>query len=295
MTDFHEAYFHAQDGLKLYYRDYPAKTGEKPGAVILCLGGLARNSKDFHRVAARLSDRGYRAICPDYRGRGKSDYAEDAMTYQPTVYLDDIRHLLTALNIHQVVVIGTSLGGLLAMGMGAAMPTALAGAILNDVGPDINPNGMARIIDYLSNPPTIKNWDEAVATIKTMFAMTGFTEEEQWRRLAENTFREGDDGLLHYDWDTNIVVPLKEKRPLPDLWALFRSLKNIPVLAFRGEKSDILTADTFEKMKENNPGMKAVVVPGVGHVPSLEEQVSLEALDEFLSPYLSKRPATADH
>lgn len=294
MADYQEGHFHAQDGLRLYYRDYTANSLPGSQPVILCLGGLARNSKDFHRIAGRLSNLGCRVICPDYRGRGRSEYSNDPMTYQATTYLDDIRHLLTALNIHQVVVLGTSLGGLLAMGMGAAMPTTLAGAILNDVGPDIAPGGMSRIIDYLSNPPELNNWDDAVATIKEMFALTGFTEKEQWQRLAENTFREDDDGIIRYDWDPNIVVPLKKKTPLPDLWALFRSLKHIPVLAFRGEKSDILTTDTFDNMKTTNPNMIAVEVPGVGHVPSLEEQVSQEALDEFLSPYLNQRRTAAD-
>lgn len=294
MSSFREACFHSQDGLRLYYRDYRPGNGVKRSPPILCLGGLARNSKDFHNIATRLSSAGHRVLCPDYRGRGKSEYARDPMTYHPATYLDDIRHLLTALNIHQVIVLGTSLGGLLAMGMGAAMPTAIAGAILNDVGPDIDPGGMRRIVEYLSNPPDMNNWDDAVSAIKAMFPDAGFRREDQWRRLAENTFREGDDGKIHYNWDPDIVVPMKKKPSLPDLWALFGSLKHIPVLAFRGEKSDILTNDTFAKMKAKNPEMMAVEVPDVGHVPSLEEQVSLEALDEFLSPYNRERTTAAD-
>lgn len=284
--DFLEGRYRAQDGLDLYYRDYRPANAAAGAPAILCLGGLARNSKDYHRLALRLCACGFRVICPDYRGRGQSAYSSDPMTYQATTYVDDIRHLLVALNLHKVVVIGTSLGGLLAMGMGAAMPTTLAGAVLNDVGPDIDPNGMQRIIVYLSETPAYTSWDEAVAKIKTMFTQTGFTSEEQWQRLAHNTFRQDEDGTIRYDWDPNVVVPLKQKLPLPDLWALFRSLAHIPVLAFRGQTSDILSEGTFQKMKMANPSMKAVEVPGVGHVPSLEEQVSQEALDEFLSAYL---------
>lgn len=280
---FLERRYRSQDGLSLYFRDYGPTETKRP--VILCLAGLARNAKDAHPIATQLADRGYRVISPDYRGRGQSDYASDPMTYTPETYIDDIRHLLTALNIHRVVVIGTSLGGLLAMGMGAAMPTVLAGAVLNDVGPDIPPGGMGRILTYLSNDPMVRNWDAATEYMKTTFPQLGYVDEDDWRRAADNTFRTFPDGQIRYDWDPEILVPIRKNRPLPDLWALYRSLLHKPVLAVRGALSDILMPETFEKMAAAKPDLMRISVPKVGHVPSLTEPVAQDAIDAFLTAF----------
>ena len=142
--DYAEKRYTSQDGLSLYYRDYgPSADGLTP---VLCLPGLTRNSRDFSAISKRLM-RERRVICPDFRGRGLSDHDPNWQNYEPTTYIGDIRHLLCALNIHRVFVIGTSMGGLLTMGMGAAMPTVLAGALINDVGADIGESGVEKIID----------------------------------------------------------------------------------------------------------------------------------------------------
>ena len=287
-TDYLERRFLAQDGTSLYCREYGSPIHGQP--TLLCLGGLARNSKDYDRIASKCSTMGFHVLAPDYRGRGRSDYCDNKDQYNPSTYLDDIRHLLTLSNIHEVIVLGTSLGGLLAMGMGAALPSMLRGIILNDVGPDIKPGGLARIIGYLSQNPVFKDWNEAKASIKATFPQVNYQNEEDWDWLTRNSCCEKSDGTIRYDWDPGIVEPLKKGANLPDLWALFQTLGRLPVLAFRGELSDILTEETFAKMQERHNTIRAVTVPGVGHVPSLEEPVCQEALDEFLSPFRNAKP-----
>lgn len=270
----------AQDGLALYYRDYGDPTS--PAVPVLCLTGLTRNSKDYHDLATRLSP-SRRVICPDYRGRGRSAYDADWRNYQPTVYVNDIRHLLASLNIHSVIVVGTSLGAFLAMGMAVAAPTMVAGAVLNDAGPDIDAKGLNRILDYIGTDRPQPDWRSAVAVVRELFSSLSINTEAGWLRFARQTFREGDDGMLHFDWDVNLAKPMQKRgASLPDLWALFRALRDIPVLSFRGEISDVLSPDTFERMGEGMPKLTRVTVPGVGHTPTLAEPEVLAALDAFL-------------
>ena len=280
MRSFREHRYTTHDGLSLYYREYgnPLST-ETP---VLCLPGLARNSKDFHRVATRLSADRW-VICPDYRGRGQSDYDPNPENYQPTIYLQDIRHLLAVTGMHRAVAIGTSMGGLLATGLGIILPSTLAGVVLNDIGPDIEDNGIDRIMDYLGIDHPHPDWDHAVAAFKKRFPTLSFDTEELWREGAEATWREREDGQLHVDWDVNIVLPVLQKRELPDLWALFRSLRNVPVLAVRGGVSDVLSAETFDRMADEHPNLDRLCLEGVGHVPSLFEPESTKAIDRLLA------------
>src|SRR5581483_11660847 len=145
---YREGWFRSQDGLRLFYRDYDEAEGA--ATPVLCLSGLVRNSADFERVAARLAPK-RRVIAPDYRGRGRSQYDPDWRRYEPRTYIGDIIDLLTVLGIERTVVIGTSLGGLLGMGLVALQPRLLAGLVLNDIGPELIPGGLARIIDYIGN------------------------------------------------------------------------------------------------------------------------------------------------
>jgi len=278
-TGFTAGRFRAQDGLPLYFRDYGPR--DAAGLPILCLTGLARNSKDFAPFAERLSAQGRRVLCPDYRGRGRSAYDPDPMNYQPATYLNDIRHLLAVLGLHKVIVMGSSLGGILGMAMGAAMPTAIAGLMLNDVGPEIDTAGFARIQDYLKTDRPHRTWDEAITDLKTIFTNNSFTDDE-WREVAEGTFAEGPDGLLHFDWDVNLYKPIEKSPGIPDLWPYFNSVRHLPLLVLRGEKSDILHAETVVRMVERHPSIRAVTVPGAGHIPTLKEPEAIEAVDDFL-------------
>ena len=279
---YRERAFTSQDGLRLYFRDYgdPLSTA----TPVLCLSGLTRNSKDFHHIAARVSSE-RRVLCLDYRGRGRSEYDADWRRYQARTYAEDVRHLLAVTNVHKVAVIGTSLGGVMAMIMAAAMPCALAGAVINDIGPEIEGKGLARIIAYIRNIPPLPDWEAAARYMqKTLpdFAVGG---EDGWMNLARNTFRQGDDGRLYPDWDSNLIKPLRDRDggASVDLWPLFRALGRIPLLAIRGSRSDVLSEDTFERMAAEVPGLARVTVPGVGHVPSLAEPEAAEAIDALLA------------
>lgn len=268
------------DGLQLYLRDYGDPLSA--GTTLLCLGGLTRNSKDFDVLARRLCTN-RRVVTLDLRGRGRSDYDPDWRNYRPATYLADVSSVLIALNIHPIVVCGTSLGGLLAMGLAAMSPLAIAGAILNDVGPEIDGSGLERILDYIGTDRPQDDWEGAVAEVKRLYPQLGFNSEEEWRAQAEATYSRGDDGRLHFDWDISLARPLQEKLDdAVDLWKLFGALSVRPVLALRGETSDILSADTLRRMAEVKRDLQQVTVPGVGHTPSLNEHEAEQAIDDFL-------------
>ena len=275
---FREGWFHAQDGLRLYYRDYGDPMSE--ALPLVCLSGLTRNAKDFERFASRLAPQ-RRVICPDYRGRGRSAHDPDWRNYRPQVYLRDLQHLMTAANLQHVILCGTSLGGLLAMGQAVLAPTVLKGVIINDVGLEIHEAGLAHIRGYVGQPLHPKDWDEAVATVKRIYALANYPHEADWQALAHGTFREDATGVLVPDYDLAVAKSLSG--PIPDLTPYFRALSGIPTLALRGETSQILTAESFERMAREKPDLVRVTVPGVGHPPSLEEPESRTAIDDFLA------------
>lgn len=282
-AEYRESYFSSHDGLRLYYRDY----GDRHSArtPLLCLSGLTRNSNDFHEFALRHAPM-RRVICLDYRGRGRSAHDPDPMHYEVPTYLDDIQHLLAVAHIRRVIVAGTSLGGIIAMALGAAIPTLLAGVILNDIGPDVKEDGRQRIAAYVGQAVRVPDWDAAVAHLRKGYAQAfPVLDDAGWRRIARGTFAESAASGLALAYDLNISVALREqaKTPLPDLWPLFRSLRPLPVLALRGALSDILTSDTFIRMKREHAGMIAVTVPDVGHVPMLDEPAAETAIDAFLA------------
>jgi len=270
-------YFHARDGLRLAYRRFGPDPGPEP--AILCLGGLARNSRDFITLAERLAARGHVVLAPDWRGRGFSARDPNPAGYTPQNYLDDLAQLLVLEGVHRAIVIGTSMGGLIACALGVAKPALLAGVMLNDIGPDLPEAGIARIAGYIGRDWPQPDWDAAVSCLKSMLPGLGLTSEEQWRLFAWATFREGPDGMLHADWDPAIARGLTDRRSMPDLWALFRSLARVPVVAIRGGQSDVLSAACFARMGQALPHIRLVEIPGAGHTPTLSEPPCLEAID----------------
>ena len=280
---FREGQVTVQDGKRIYYRDYGPRYAS--AAPVLCLTGLTRNSKDFHRVAGRLAER-RRVICPDYRGRGRSDYDRDWRTYAPPSVLYDLTMLLTALDLGPVVVIGTSLGGILAMGLAAARPTMLAGALINDAGPDIETGGLDRIKAMIGRDRVHPDWESAVADLKQLLpdASLDPANDKAWLAFAKSTWRQGDDGRLHYDFDTRLARTLDVAGPTVDLWALFGALAHVPVAVVRGAISDILKAETVDRMAAVRGGdLIAVTVPDVGHAPNLDEPEARQAIDDLLA------------
>lgn len=269
------------DGLKLFYRDYAPSAGG--GVPVLCLPGLTRNSRDFNELAEHLAGH-RRVICPDLRGRGHSQHDPEWRNYQPLTYVDDTWRLLDTLGLEHVVVIGTSLGGLMAMIMAAQQPQRVTGVVLNDVGPEIAPEGLARIRAYTGKLPAVRSWEDAVAQVRQIYgaALPGL-DDARWLAYAHQGFRENAEGIPQLDYDPAIGRAIEEvSGEPPDPWPLFRAL-TMPTLALRGEFSDILAPATLERMQQEKPGLQAVIVANRGHVPLLDEPESLAAIDDFLA------------
>ncbi|MCR9219689.1 MAG: alpha/beta hydrolase [Alphaproteobacteria bacterium] len=277
----------AQDGCGLFVRDYPAAPGAGPKTPVLCLSGIARTSADFDALARRLAARGHRVIAPDYRGRGRSERSPDPDRYRPEVYLDDLRHAVTALDVAPMAVVGTSLGGGLAMALGVALPTRLRAVVINDIGPDVPTDGVGRVAGYIASGRSYADWEEATAALQELTPDLNpgpgeTARPEDWRRAAEATYHRADDGRLHPNWDPAIARPLLRGDPPPDLWPLFASLRRLPCLVIRGGRSDILSAETLERMEAAHPRLRTLTLPTKGHAPTLDEPQSLEAVDELL-------------
>ena len=280
---YRERHLTAQDGLRLYYRDYGDRRSAR--TPVLCLTGLTRNSRDFADLALRLAPQ-RRVLCPDYRGRGRSQYDANWRNYDPMVYLNDIGHLLSANDLHRVVVIGTSLGGLLGMGLAVLRPTAVVGIVLNDIGPDIESTGLGRILDFIGKDHPQPDWPTAVAALRASLPRLASKDGDWWERFARATYRESEDGILHYDWDVALARPLlRANGRVQDLWPPFRGVRDLPALVVRGAISDVLSEAGLRRMAEAKPDLIHVTVPAVGHVPSLDEPEVQGVLDDFIGRF----------
>jgi pimeloyl-ACP methyl ester carboxylesterase len=287
MTQFEDRSWTSRDGLQLHFRDYP-RSGPGPDdrPPLLCLHGLTRNARDFEDLAARLSGQ-WRVICPDLRGRGDSDYARDPMTYSPVQYFDDLEALLEDQAITRFVAIGTSLGGLLTMMLAARAPERVAAAVLNDIGPEIDPAGLARIREYVGQGRSHETWVHAARALQDTFqeAYPAY-ELPDWLRMAKRVMVIGSGGRIVFDYDMNIAVPFEAADnavPAPDMWPMFDALAGRPALVLRGGLSDILSADTAARMAARVPDIELVTLPGVGHAPTLDEPDSVAAIDRLLA------------
>jgi pimeloyl-ACP methyl ester carboxylesterase len=276
---YHDRGILVPDGLRLHYRDYPGGDGPP----ILCLPGLTRNARDFAEFAERYSPR-FRVLALDFRGRADSDYDPVPMRYNPLTYAGDVVQLLDQLGIPQAIFVGTSLGGLVTMTIAATAAQRIAATVLNDVGPDIDPGGVQRILSYVGKDMRFKSWDEMADTIAANYgaAFDHYTHED-WLKMARRNGRE-ENGEVRFDYDMAIAEPFKTTGPTPhvDLWPFFKALGQKPLLVVRGAKSDLLTVATAEKMQQAVPSMKLATVPGVGHAPELNEPEAVAAIDQFL-------------
>lgn len=269
------------DGLRLHYRDYPSKTDKAP---LLCLHGLTRNARDFAEFSERYSSL-RRVISLDFRGRGSSDHDALPARYNPLTYVGDVIQLLDTLMIEEAVFVGTSLGGLVTMLIAATAPQRIKGAILNDVGPEVDPDGIKRILSYVGKDLRFASWDDAAGAIAAnqRGAFRRFTHDD-WVRMAKRNCRE-ENGEIRFDYDMAIAEPFKTVGPTSkvDLWPYFIALGQKPLLVVRGEQSDLLTAATAAKMMQLAPGMKLATVEGVGHAPEFNEPEAVVAIDQFLA------------
>jgi pimeloyl-ACP methyl ester carboxylesterase len=278
---YEDRYFAVRDGLKLHYRDFSGSADKPP---LLCLPGLTRNVRDFAELAERYSPR-FRVLALDYRGRGLSDHDPQPLRYIPPTYALDVIELLDQLEIPRAVFIGTSLGGLVTLAMAAMAPHRIAAAVLNDVGPEIGKVGVGRIKAYVGTDPRFHSWDEAALAVAANngHAFAHYTHED-WVRMARRNCRE-ENGEIRFDYDPAIAVPFNSAASVPqvDMWPLFSALAQKPLLVIRGETSELLTADTVERMQAAAPGASFATVPNVGHAPELNEPEAVAALDAFLN------------
>jgi len=278
---YREHVWHGQDDLELFARSYGDRTTDRISVV--CLPGLVRNAADFHGLATKLASVGHFVVCPDYRGRGRSGFAPDWRSYRAPTIVGDLLGTLAAFNLHRVAVIGTSFGGLLAMGLAVAQPTSLAGVVLNDVGPTLSAEGIDRIRAYVGDDRPMPDWPSAIRKLKSRFPKLGLKTETDWESFARATFQEGADGRLRITWDPAIAKAVDSPGHSGNtLWRLYFALRQVPTLAIRGADSDILSAETFEEMAEVKPDLQRIQVPDIGHAPTLCEPTVMNHLPAFL-------------
>lgn len=280
-TGFSTREMRTADGLTLRYRDYGSRFSTR--VPVLCLPGLTRNAKDFHDLALALSP-AHRVVSLDARGRGRSDHDPHYTNYTLIREVGDVLSLLSKEFDRPCLVVGTSRGGLAAMILHGVRPDMIAGIVLNDIGPELEPAGLARIMDYLGIvPEPLDSWDDAVAALKTSNE-TEFAglDAAAWRAWAERTFRD-EDGVPRLDYDPRLRDAVLETAPGDvDFWPQFRSLGETPVLLLRGEHSDLLSKETVARMRRVKPDMTAVTVRGRGHVPFLDEPEARAAILSFV-------------
>jgi pimeloyl-ACP methyl ester carboxylesterase len=277
----------SRDGLVLHARDYPPE-GPVSGVPVICIHGLTRNARDFEDLAPRIAALGRRVVALDVRGRGRSARDPQPLNYHPGTYATDVVALLEATRIERAVFVGTSMGGIIAMVLASIRPEAIAGAVLNDVGPQLSPVGLARIGGYVGGGSAFATWDEAAAYARAIngAAFPGYTDAD-WARFARRLVDETPEGTLVLAYDPEIAAPFKAAdpdAPPADMTPLFRALAaRGPLLLVRGGISDLIDPPIVERMRAAVPAMAYAEVPDVGHAPMLTEPQAWDAIAAFLA------------
>jgi pimeloyl-ACP methyl ester carboxylesterase len=286
-TGFESLFVTAQDGLRLHVRRYGTPAARR--LPIVCLPGLTRNGADFHELGlafGRDAAEPRLVFTVDSRGRGRSGHDPDPGNYSFPVELADVLAVLTALDIGRAIVLGTSRGGILAMLLGAARPGALAGVILNDIGPVIDTKGLVRIKGYVGKMPTPRSFSDGAEMLRRLgdAQFTAMT-PEQWLAQARRTWTRTDKGLV-LDYDPKIATTLEgvdAERPAPPLWGAFDSLARVPLMVVRGANSDILSPATVDAMRARRLDIDVVEVPDQGHAPLLVEADVIARIAAFVT------------
>lgn len=270
----------SRDGLTLFYREY----GESnDGLPVVCLPGITRNSRDFEHIAAHLGMQ-YRVLAVDLRGRGFSEHDPNWRNYHPQTYVDDVLTLLDHLQLDRVILLGTSLGGLVSTVLTHQHGDRVAAVVLNDIGPQVGAAGLERIKTYIGRMPPVASWDEAVAQAREIYGhqLPGIS-DEKWMRLVKRGYREDEDGVPRLDMDPAIGdAARKVGAELEDPWVLFSGFDGKPLLVIQGALSDILTDDIVLRMRARKPDLEHVKVPDRGHPPLLDEPECIAAIDAFV-------------
>ncbi len=284
----------APDGLKLHVRCYGSRLA--PSLPVVCLPGLTRTTADFDALATALAsspDMPRHVLAIDYRGRGLSDYDRNPANYSLVTELADLRAVLAALNVPPAVFIGTSRGGILTMLLASAQPTAIAGVVLNDIGPVIEPTGLARIKNYVGKLPQPKSFEEGAEIFRRLFGQhfTRLTDEE-WLGYSRRSFKVEQHQLVA-TYDARLAKAMEGidfNRPLAPMWAQFDGLGRVPLMVLRGQNSDLLSEATIAAMRTRRPAMETITVPDQGHAPILDGTELIGRLGAFVA---SCEPARA--
>ena len=285
MPNYNDLWHRASDGLRLYARDYPCRReGSAKSPTVLCMHGLTRNSTDFADLADHLSG-DHRVISVDQRGRGKSGYDPVVANYSPVTYVQDMFALLDTQKIQKVVLLGTSMGGLMSFLMCAMQPERVLAAVINDIGPEVDPKGLARIKSYVGKSAPVSSWDEAVAQAREVNgAQFPDFSPGQWLDFTQGLYRD-EDGVPVLAYDPAIAQPLADTQSgavPPDLWSVFDACLDIPMLLIRGAHSDILSEDCVRHMQSRKSDLQYAEIPHRGHAPTLNEPEARCAIDEFI-------------
>jgi pimeloyl-ACP methyl ester carboxylesterase len=281
------AFISAPDGLRLHARCHGRRSAE--ALPVLCLPGLARTAADFDALAEVLAtdpSQPRRVVALDYRGRGLSDYDRDPANYSFQTEIADVLAVATALECLPAVIVGTSRGGILAMLLAALRPGAIAGCVLNDIGPVVEPKGLVRIKGYVGKLPQPASFDDGAVILRRLFdhQFPKLTHDD-WLAASHRTFKE-ENGRLVPTYDVKLAQTMEGvdlERPMPPLWPQFDALANVPLMVIRGANSDLLSAETVEAMRARHPGLETLEVPDQGHAPLLVEPDVIGRIAEFVT------------
>lgn len=293
-TPWRDGYWDSADGLKLHYRDYAGSqdSGLADRPALLCLPGLTRNARDFEPLAEAFAGE-WRVLAVDFRGRGDSAYAKDTATYVPATYVADMLAFFEQVQPGPVVAVGTSLGGIISVLLATMAPQHFAGLVINDIGPLIEPEGLARIRDYVGQGRSYPTWMHAA---RAMQEVGGVVYPDlaiaDWLRQAKRQMVITNGGRIGLDYDMRIAEPFAAAgdQPAGDLWPVFSNLPPVPKLVLRGGLSDILSAATLKAMPKAMGQTQVLTVPRVGHVPTLEEPEAQTAIAALLAKVLAQAP-----
>jgi pimeloyl-ACP methyl ester carboxylesterase len=250
--------------------------------TVVCVHGLTRNGRDFDHLASVLQEHA-RVICPDMAGRGLSDPLRDPEQYALPTYIGHMLQLVVKLELGLVDWVGTSMGGLIGMGLAASEASPVRRLVLNDIGPFIPKAALGRINTYLGMDLRFDTLEQLEAHLREVHAGFGPLSDAEWRHLAEHSARRRADGSFGLNYDQRLGEPMK-RGPIEDvdLWPVWDQIK-CPVLVLRGAASDLLLAETAEEMTRRGPAAEIVEIDGTGHAPALMARDQIEIVREWLA------------
>jgi pimeloyl-ACP methyl ester carboxylesterase len=275
----------APDGLRLHVRNHGDRRSRR--LPVVCLPGLSRTAEDFDVLATALAADATaprRVLALDYRGRGLSEYDRNPENYAIPVELADVIAVLVACGAAPAIMVGTSRGGLLAMALAVKQPGAIAGAVLNDIGPVIEAQGLTRIKGYVGKLPEPRSFQEGADILRRVSGgQFPKLQAADWLGAAKRGWRE-QDGRLVTTYDPALarnLAAIDPNQPIPTMWPQFEALAHVPVMVIRGANSDILSAATVDAMKARHPDMDVAEVPDQGHAPLLAEPDIIARIAQF--------------